>query len=67
MRQNDGINSGTNLNGLYHTNDTLNNRQIAYCGGIKNCFERTSDRYGFYRFNGEIIKLKDTMIFLSKN
>ena len=64
----------TNLNGPYDKNDNLNQRQIAFCGKNRPfysdrpssdaCLYRDYDRS--YVFRGEMIKLKNTMLFLSK-
>ena len=64
----------TNLNGPYYENDKLNQRQIAFCGNNRPfysdvpssdaCLYRDYDRS--YVFRGEMIKLKNTMLFLSQ-
>ena len=60
----------TNLNGVYHQNETLNERTIAYCGQTKNCYPNTRAWRGNgdvinKPFNGQVIKLKKTKLFLS--
>lgn len=58
----------TNLNGVYHPNEDLNQRTIDYCDQGEKCFVYDKKRYGGkrQRFTGQTIKLKSTRMFLSR-